>query len=36
MDKNYIPKEISWLSFNERVLQEILMKIQPGSFNKLS
>ncbi len=22
MDKNYLPKEISWLSFNERVLQE--------------
>lgn len=22
MDKNYIPKEISWLSFNERILQE--------------
>jgi polyphosphate kinase len=29
MDKNYIPKEISWLSFNERVLQEADTKEVP-------
>jgi polyphosphate kinase len=29
MDKNYIPKEISWLSFNERVLQEAENKEVP-------
>ncbi len=29
MNKNYIPKEISWLSFNERVLQEAENKEVP-------
>jgi polyphosphate kinase len=29
MSKNYIPKEISWLSFNERVLQEAENKEVP-------
>jgi polyphosphate kinase len=29
MKKTYIPKEISWLSFNERVLQEAETKEVP-------
>jgi len=29
MNKTYIPKEISWLSFNERVLQEAETKEVP-------
>ncbi len=29
MNKKYIPKEISWLSFNERVLQEAENKEVP-------